>query len=212
MEEIMPNWVDNKLSIETDETTIKQLKFQTCILGEHEGVEGYSIASSLYPLPHELQYVSGTGGDEKYFILHDKIVKPPKMDEDYFKIVRGEDPRYTIRPLTSGEKNQLMEMHGAVNWYDWNVANYGTKWGDVETELVVDHEDYLSFVFRSAWAPAHKLAEKISEDFKATVTLKHESFENMDKGELVFKNGRMTKHHWEELELDLRQVSEPKAR
>jgi len=212
MEEIMPNWVENKLSIETDETTIKQLKYQTSVTGEHEGVEGYSIASSLYPLPHELQYVSGTGGDEKYFILHDKIVKPPKMDEDYFKIVRGEDPRYTIRPLTSGEKNQLMEMHGAVNWYDWNVANYGTKWGDVETELVVDHEDYLSFVFRSAWAPAHKLAEKISEDFKATVTLKHESFENMDKGELIFKNGRMTKHHWEELELDLRQVSEPKAR
>jgi hypothetical protein len=211
-EEIMPNWVDNEMSIETDESTISRIKHQVTKIGEHEDIEGYSIALNLYPLPHDLQYVSGTGGDEKYFILQDKIVKPPKMDEDYFQILRGEDPRYTIKPLTTGERNMLMEKHGAVNWYDWNVNKYGTKWGDVETELRVDHDDYLKFTFRSAWAPAHKLAENMSKDFKATITLKFYSIENGDEGKVVFKNGRMSEQSWKELEYDMRQVSIPKAK
>lgn len=202
----MPNWVDNKLSIETDEETIKDIKYQVSNIGEHEGVEGYSIATNLYPLPHELKYVSGTGDNVEYFLLQDKIVRPPKVDENYFQIKNGEDPRWKTRPLTNGEKNKLIEEHGATNWYDWNILNYGTKWGDVDTELTVDHEDYLEFVFRSAWSPAIKLAEKISQEFKAKVVLKHYSFENMDEGKLVFTNGRCVEQVWKELNPDLRTV------
>ena len=45
----------------------------------------------------------------------------------------------------------------ALNWYDWRVANWGTKW-DVESEGLeyVDNKDGTSHItgwFDSAWAP-----------------------------------------------------------
>jgi len=203
----MPNWVHNKMSIETSENKIKEIKDTVTEIGEHEGIEGYSIAKNLYPLPYDLTYVAGTGDTVQYFLLQDKIVKPPKMDEEYFKILKGElEPRWKVRELTTGEKQSLIEQYGATNWYDWNVKNYGTKWGDVDTELVVNHEDYLEFQFDSAWSPPFKLAENISKDYDAKVVLKYNSIENMDKGKIIFKSGRLTYQLWEELDMDFRQV------
>lgn len=203
----MPNWVHNEMSIEASENKIKEIKDKVTEIGQHEGIEGYGIARNLYPLPYDLTYVAGTGEKVQYFLLQDKVVKPPKIDEEYFSILRGEqEPRWKVRDLTTGEKKSLTEQYGATNWYDWNVKNYGTKWGDVDTELAVDHEDYLKFHFDSAWSPPFKLAEKISEDYNAKVILKYDSIENMDKGEVVFKSGRLTYQCWEELDMDFRQV------
>jgi hypothetical protein len=40
------------------------------------------------------------------------------------------------------------------NWYNWNVANWGTKWSisDIYFEQPAD-EDSIEFTFCSAWAP-----------------------------------------------------------
>ena len=56
-----------------------------------------------------------------------------------------------------GEKERKeCEAKGIPNWYDWSVANWGTKW-DVSTEgleLVEDGDDaQITGYFDSAWAP-----------------------------------------------------------
>jgi hypothetical protein len=46
-----------------------------------------------------------------------------------------------------------LEQYGAKDWYDWNIANWGTKW-DVTLENVDRVDEYtLNAAFDSAWSP-----------------------------------------------------------
>jgi Ferredoxin-like domain in Api92-like protein len=45
-------------------------------------------------------------------------------------------------------------FEGDQNWYNWNVANWGTKW-DI-SDVYIDNEaeeDSIEFLFSSAWSP-----------------------------------------------------------
>lgn len=56
-----------------------------------------------------------------------------------------------------------IEKHGFANWYDWNVANWGTKWdvgGDDGLTQRLD-PNTLQASFESAWAPPVNAYEKL---------------------------------------------------
>ncbi len=84
-----------------------------------------------------------------------------------------------------GEKER--QEHGANNWYDWRVENWGTKWnaynqpeendieilesrnnsrdfiankGSIKNNLVI-----IRYSFSTAWSPVSKVMEKLSEMF-----------------------------------------------
>jgi hypothetical protein len=59
-----------------------------------------------------------------------------------------------------------LEKYGYANWYDFNVANWGTKWeigGNGDTAEI--DEDGLSFSapFESAWSPPIRVCEALLE-------------------------------------------------
>ncbi len=63
------------------------------------------------------------------------------------------------------------EKYGYANWYDFNVAEWGTKW-DVSCEEVEIDEDGLGFsgMFESAWSPPMRVAEALVEQgFQVTL-------------------------------------------
>ena len=49
---------------------------------------------------------------------------------------------------------------GYAYWYDWNVENWGTKWGAYDFERVSDTE----IKFQTAWSAPHKIIEAISKN------------------------------------------------
>jgi hypothetical protein len=56
--------------------------------------------------------------------------------------------------LGAKEKTAFKEK----NWYDWNMANWGTKWnayGEEERGVknVIHTEDTLTLIFQTAWSP-----------------------------------------------------------
>lgn len=51
--------------------------------------------------------------------------------------------------------------------YSWCLRNWGTKWGDCETEITVNDPDYLVIKFQTAWSPALAGIERISRMFPA---------------------------------------------
>ena len=55
---------------------------------------------------------------------------------------------------TDDEKMALRKEHGADNWYDWRVQNWGTKW-DIELDFEDGLDDgiIININFDSAWAP-----------------------------------------------------------
>jgi hypothetical protein len=66
-----------------------------------------------------------------------------------------------------------LEKYGYANWYDFNVANWGTKWeigGNGDTAEI--EEDGLSFSapFESAWSPPTGVCEALVEQgFEVTL-------------------------------------------
>lgn len=130
----MPNWCDNRLYIAGDTETIKTFIEKVTVPDDQQEKRGqrYDILGNLYPTPQELKdTVSGWSADE----------------------------------AVQSERNKQYEAnkakYGSKDWYDWNIKNWGTKWGDCDT-YIVDEEPFITpdgrghieFVFQSAWSPA----------------------------------------------------------
>ena len=197
----MPNWVDNVMIIKANPKTLAELRTKIKTDKRDETQQYFQIARSLYPMPQDLKYVIGSRRDDvKYIKVHDKIVMPP---EDWYykdgKIVSDLFPEtdFDVVDLTEGEKKQLEEKHGATNWYDWNVLNYGSKWPDCYTHAQTVHNGNLLFQFESAWSPLTVLAKRISEDYNCKVVIKYSSIDNADKGEIRFNKGTCYFDKWE---------------
>ena len=64
-----------------------------------------------------------------------------------------------------------VQKYGYANWYDFQTANWGTKW-DVDCSDVEIDDDGLGFSggFESAWAPPIRIAEALVEQgFEVTL-------------------------------------------
>lgn len=51
------------------------------------------------------------------------------------------------------ESAELITKYGHKDWYDWRVANWGTKWDVEDVELKNCSDDYVYYCFNSAWSP-----------------------------------------------------------
>jgi len=95
----------------------------------HDAVKkdgGYDILRSLVPTPQELtDTVSGWTNNE---------AEQAEREKQY-------------------EANKA--KYGYKDWYDWQYANWGTKWGDGETDLVGDNfaGGDIEFRFETPWGP-----------------------------------------------------------
>lgn len=51
------------------------------------------------------------------------------------------------------------------DWYEWSIANWGTKWDACEPHINHDDKDYFSVNFESAWGPPIQWVDNIMQDF-----------------------------------------------
>lgn len=68
--------------------------------------------------------------------------------------------------LEAKSKSNL-EKYGYANWYDWNCANWGTKWDAYDIEIVSEYYDgdvsELTVTFDTAWAPPIEFYNELVE-------------------------------------------------
>lgn len=55
----------------------------------------------------------------------------------------------------------LIKKYGYYNWYDWSIANWGTKWNACDVDIT---EDCLSIQFDTAWSCPEGIFKKICKD------------------------------------------------
>ena len=112
-----------------------------------------------------------------------KFVEDVRDDEDGFRLAQlvpcPEELKETMAGFYSEEEKQKaleeqqkrnLEKYGYKDWYDWEYANWGTKWGDCETDFIsgevikADDDQYsnCAFVFDSAWGSPVELIIRIS--------------------------------------------------
>ena len=82
----------------------------------------------------------------------------------------GEGLLQAIKPMPAELEDTTKGSNGDdINWYDWRVSNWGTKW-DVSTEGLefIDHGDgtaEISGWFDTAWAPPIDALHTLAEDW-----------------------------------------------
>ena len=75
----------------------------------------------------------------------------------------------------------VLEAYGYKDWYEWNNANWGTKWDIDEKELTMHHMDNIIWVsFDSAWSPPRFVIERLAELYPKTVITHYFEESGMD--------------------------------
>ena len=143
--------------------------------------------NKLVPMPQELNEMGGDCGEKKEIVNEWKEftkevqITPANVDE-YIEKFRNEVRENPEEYPKSAETANLVTMadgrggtsvpsfqyqmyriagkvkYGFSSWYDWSVANWGTKWNAYETEF---DEEYL--YFKTAWDTPLPIFEKLAE-------------------------------------------------
>lgn len=215
----MPNWCVNQLDITGDEAEVARLI--ESVKGEEDGFDFAKIVpppDSPFYAANETQSHFQCGCVPVYVELPELPEVVAYTDNDGKEVMRkqgewrvGDLP---IRKTT--ESNGTIEMdaalyfggsevcpiHGQLKisshpdwWYNWNVANWGTKWNC--GEVWSDREDSGSIVegttsynFDTAWSPAEPIVAALSKQFP-TLTITHRYCEGGMgfAGEVEYANG-----------------------
>lgn len=134
----MPNWCNNNLVVTGDKKERDAFVQRVTLSPEAQKERGqyYEILAQLYPTPQELiETRAGVFADEE---------EQKKLKE---------------------KQKSNVEKYGQKDWYDWNIARWGTKWSDSETFMDAHDDEMTVFSFQSAWSPPCEGIAHISEMF-----------------------------------------------
>lgn len=138
----MPNWCYNSMSVHGEHAELERLtKAITRKVKDYndDEVDGYDL-SILFPVPDELRI--------------DDVWCSSDNDPEYLALVE----KY--------EAN--IAKYGYKTWYDWSIANWGTKWSPNIQEWEINEwqdESTINAYYETAWSPCDGLIREISKQF-----------------------------------------------
>ncbi len=140
----MPNWTDNLLIIDGPVENVKT--FFTELSSKN------NLLTELMPIPDEL-----------------KNIHQGSREFDGVRVDAWYEDDEGARPMLDIRKEELIEKYGTYKSIDWQYANWGTKWGDCETEILTTNEGKKIITFQSAWGPPWKLLHDIAVKYNITI-------------------------------------------
>ena len=147
----MPNWCSNRIEI-TGADTRALVEFLASETSEFD-------FNKIVPQP---KLLDNTVSGSRSFVIDGQSVTLRSWYEP-----KTGDPKAdakAARPFTEDELFELNEI-GYHNWYDWRLANWGTKWPASYIEAEWD-DDYARFEFQTAWSPPEPVIEALRERFE----------------------------------------------
>jgi hypothetical protein len=150
----MPNWCANRLTVETPLVNGKNP------LAEFLGDGGLTF-EKVAPSPKLVKSTAQRSERDR---------KTGKVVQGYMYAPNGDDVAGS-RMLTPAQVQYLQDNYGAADWYNWNLANWGTKW-DIDACNPELSGSEAVFDFETAWGPPEGVALTLSKLFGGcTVTL-----------------------------------------
>ena len=145
-----------------DFNKIKEMPIELDVENSSTGKSGFAYLNDpiLYILNHT---------DDKYFQNMLKNFTPIKISKLEMNEIQTiiEDNKEEIKKinyfdLILGQKyKDNIENYGASDWYDWRVANWGTKWNSCNTNI---NKEELYIAFETAWDIAEPIIFKMILD------------------------------------------------
>lgn len=75
-----------------------------------------------------------------------------------------------VRAVTRATAQRFLDEYGAADWYQWRLANWGTKWTGSYAKALFDSPDELIVRFDTAWTEPGSLLQAMSQKHGLTVT------------------------------------------
>lgn len=151
----MPNWCRNNVSIQGKSEDVAKFMDTITKWNEDEGVQYYDF-TAINPLPIEMEELH-QGSRE---------IDGVRCDA-WYEDIDG------VRPLLDITKQELIDKYGVYAPIDWQYDYWGTKWGDLNTQLQSDTTtgEYrkVRFWFESAWGQPYMLLNDICTKFNLTI-------------------------------------------
>lgn len=175
----MPNWIKNKIIVGSNKLGKELIKKYT-ILDEYDEVEFDFNKVIPMPKELQIEFSSKSNRglclyltkinplvpyygnkenklNEKEFVNLTNKVKEKTIGIEFSVLNQTEIEesieKYGEDDLLSLGKAQIdnIAKYGAINWYDWAIDNWGTKWNSNHFE---SFEDNKILTFETAWDPA----------------------------------------------------------
>lgn len=150
----MPNWTENTIRAEGVEADIRE--FLERVRGPDEAFD----FNRIIPMPEMLRHTA-TGrrafdGQEcrSWYVINPEL-KP------------GDDGYETNeRPFTPEEEAALKDI-GYTDWYEWSVANWGTKWNACHVSIheLPEEDGAVEIAFDTAWAAPFPIFKQLTALF-----------------------------------------------
>lgn len=144
----MPNWVNTMLEITGPEEDLKRFRDSVKVVEREVDVHDYSAPDCP---------VIGTRIEKDLQILEAFVPCPPEL----YEIVSP------VRAEQADLAAEMLDKHGATDWYAWQYDNWGVKWGDCRTTL--DNEEVIDgqlvYRFETPWGAAEVGFMKVSALF-----------------------------------------------
>jgi hypothetical protein len=169
----MPNWCYNSMTVRGPKEDLDRF-IKAVTLPVNDGAKtsngddagGFDLAL-IYPTPKELaETEAGFFSAEPHPAWAERLANGEMTQEWYDELVERNTKGYA-------KDQENIQKYGYKNWYDWNISNWGTKWSPrverMELEEYQDGSSYIQTYYETAWSPATKLIQKISEKFPSLI-------------------------------------------
>lgn len=179
----MPNHVSHKVTVSGAPEEIKGFKDFVRYKENGEYVEDtnrFFCFNSIIPMPEILRKVeSGSRqheGERALKILEGKSVDMGFLfaNPDHWQKCGVNDAMSYARYIEKEKPDsiemaklarQAMTETGYKDWYDWSIANWGTKWDAYDQGMEEVGDEEVIYTFDTAWSVPYPVLEKLSEEF-----------------------------------------------
>lgn len=112
---------------------------------------GFTFAAFVPPAPNVLRGVSGSAS----FVRRDGVWEDTLLGADEAALEGLEFYRGAYGTDANGNVFTQPEMveRGLVDWYSWNLDNWGTKWDAYDVQVERQDDTVLWIGFNTAWSP-----------------------------------------------------------
>ena len=141
----MPNWCSNTLTLEG--------KGAADVARSLAGEDTVFDFNKVVPMPELIKH--NASGFRKF---------DDGTEHKVWYQAEGDDGGKSARPLTEEEQEELKRI-GYPSWYEWSIANWGTKWNASEGTMDITDEEYVDLEFDTAWGPPTAVVEALSEKY-----------------------------------------------
>ena len=155
----MPNWSYNRLSISASKKAMTEFYSEAI-------KDGTFQMSNIFPMPEKIKNTVSPSSSAKGKKWMNEDAVSANREGEISKLL-GEEPAGLIpcENNTPEKCDALIKEYGADNWYDWNIAAYGTKW-DLQAMQDFDMGETEFFInFNTAWAPPMRFFERLQRRF-----------------------------------------------